>query len=150
MTSASPRRIISAASPRAWPAEAQALVVEKLGPIAPKVMAATPEGMLAMAMGMKKGLRRVAPFAADRVICSMSVPVPPSPEAIRMPVSSASSPSRRAGSAASASASWVATRAICVVRSLRRTSFRSRTLLGSKSGTSPPMRLGSPEASKLP
>ena len=45
----------------AWPDEAQALVVEKFGPSAPKLMLATPEGMLAMAMGMKKGLRRPAP-----------------------------------------------------------------------------------------
>ena len=62
MTSASPRRMISLASPRACPDEAQALVVEKLGPSAPKTMAATPEGMLAMAMGMKKGLSRARPF----------------------------------------------------------------------------------------
>ncbi len=60
MMSASPRRMISLASPMACPTLAQALVVEKLGPRAPKTMPATPDAMLAMAMGMKNGLRRVS------------------------------------------------------------------------------------------
>ena len=81
MTSASPRRIISAASPMAWPEDAQALVVEKFGPSAPNVMAATPAAMFAIAIGMKNGLRRSGPRVAHVPIWSMSVPVPPRPDA---------------------------------------------------------------------
>ena len=40
---------------------------------------------------------------------------------------------------------WEATSAICVVRSLRRTSLRSSTVVGSKSGTSPAIWLARPD-----
>jgi hypothetical protein len=39
MTSASPRRMVSDASPSAWPPVAQADTVAKFGPVIPKLMA---------------------------------------------------------------------------------------------------------------
>ena len=62
ITSASPRRIISHASPRAWPPVAQADETAKLGPRAPKTMAAWPAARLGIAIGMKNGLIRSGPF----------------------------------------------------------------------------------------
>ena len=137
------------ASPMAWPALAQALVVEKLGPIAPKLMDTWPAAMLAMAMGMKNGLTRSAPRSWLTMIWSMRVPVPPRPEPMTMPVWSASSPSSFAGRPAWSMAWRVATSAIWVVRSLRRISLRSSTVEGSKSSTSPAMVQGTRDASKL-
>ncbi len=98
--------------------------------------------------GDEEGADAVGPSMRMVAIWSMSVLVPPRPDDMRMPVTSASSPSRRSGRPASSKASRVATSAICVVRSLRRTSLRSSTSEGSKSSTSPAIRLVSPEASK--
>ena len=50
-----------------------------------------------MAMGMKKGDSRSGPRVALIVICSTSVPEPPRPEPMIVPVRSASSPSSRSG-----------------------------------------------------
>ena len=44
-TTASPRRICSAASPMAWALDAQALTMAKLGPRAPTSAATIPAGM---------------------------------------------------------------------------------------------------------
>ena len=44
-TTASPRRICSAASPMAWAPDAQALTMAKLGPRAPTSAATIPAGM---------------------------------------------------------------------------------------------------------
>ncbi len=65
ITSASPRRIISHASPRAWPPVAQADETAKLGPRAPKTMAAWPAARLGIAIGMKNGLIRSGPFSTE-------------------------------------------------------------------------------------
>ena len=64
MMSASPRRMISDASPRAWPPVAQAETVAKLGPVMPKLMAIWPAPMLGMPIGMRNGLIRSGPRRA--------------------------------------------------------------------------------------
>ena len=114
ITSASPRRIISHASPRAWPPVAQAEETAKLGPRAPKTMAAWPAARFGITIGMKNGLIRSGPFARETAACSANVAPPPIPVPSRIPVRSARDPSSRSGRPAWASASRVATRASCV------------------------------------
>ena len=114
ITSASPRRMISQASPMAWPPVAQADETAKFGPSAPKKMAAWPAARLGIAMGMKNGLIRSGPFSTPTVTCSAKVIPPPMPVPSRIPVRSASSPSRRSGRPAWTMAWRVATRASCV------------------------------------
>ena len=109
ITSASPRRIISLASPMAWPPVAQADTVVKFGPVIPNWMAIWPAPMLGMPIGMRNGLIRSGPRRALIVKPSMSVPTPPSPVPRMTPVRSASSPSNRSGSPAWSSASRAAT-----------------------------------------
>src|SRR5579872_1424120 len=55
MTSASPRLIAFAASPRAWVPDAQADTTPKFGPRAPTSIATRPEHMFPMSEGMVKG-----------------------------------------------------------------------------------------------
>ncbi len=112
--SASPRRMVSQASPRAWPPVAHADETAKLGPSAPKTMDAWPAARFGIAMGMKKGLIRSGPFSMPTSTCSAKVIPPPMPVPRMTPVRSASSPSRRAGRPACPIASCVATRASCV------------------------------------
>ena len=103
--SASPRRIVSHASPRAWPPVAQADTVAKLGPMAPVAIAICPEPTLAMPIGMKNGEIRSGPRSAITSTLSNSVDTPPRPEPTITPVRSAiGSSSRRPGSPASSSA----------------------------------------------
>ena len=64
MTSASPRRMISHASPRAWPPVAQADTVVKFGPVIPKLIAIWPAPMFGMPIGMRNGLIRSGPRSA--------------------------------------------------------------------------------------
>ena len=109
MTSASPRRMISDASPMAWPPVAQADTVAKLGPVMPKVIATCPAPVLGMPIGMRNGLIRSGPRSALVLIPSTSVPTPPSPVPRMTPVSSAAAPSSRAGSPAWSIASRAAT-----------------------------------------
>ena len=109
MMSASPRRMISLASPSAWPPVAQADTVVKFGPVIPNWIAIWPAPMLGMPIGMRNGLIRSGPRVALIVKPSMSVPTPPSPVPRMTPVRSASSPSNRSGSPAWSSASRAAT-----------------------------------------
>ena len=110
ITSASPRRIVSQASPMAWPPVAQAETIAKFGPRAPVLMATCPAATLGMPIGMKNGLIRSGPRSTLIVMLSMSVPTPPSPVPRMTPVSSASVPSRRSGKPARSIASRAATR----------------------------------------
>ena len=61
MTSASPRRIIAAASPIACAELAHAETGAKFGPRAPVTIATVPDAMLPRNIGMKNGLRRPGP-----------------------------------------------------------------------------------------
>ena len=97
MRSASPRRIVSQASPIAWAPVAQADTVAKFGPSMPNWMATWPEPTLAMPIGMKNGLIRPGPRSAISRTLSNSVATPPSPEPRITPLRSASDPSIRAG-----------------------------------------------------
>ena len=104
MMSASPRRIVSHASPSAWPPVAQADTVAKLGPMAPVAIATCPEPTFAMPIGMKNGEIRSGPRSAITRTLSNSVDTPPRPEPTITPVRAAVSSSRRPGSPASSSA----------------------------------------------
>ena len=52
ITSASPRRIISAASPIAWELAAQAVRHDRFGPLAPKTAARCPAGRPRLLLGL--------------------------------------------------------------------------------------------------
>ena len=95
--SASPRRIVSHASPIAWPPVAQAETVVKFGPVIPKLIAIWPAPTLGMPIGMRNGLIRSGPRRALVVMPSTRVPTPPRPVPRMTPVRSASSPSSRSG-----------------------------------------------------
>ena len=62
ITSASPRWMIFVASPMAWLPVAQAVTTAEFGPLAPKRIEITPEAMLTISIGMKKGDTRSGPF----------------------------------------------------------------------------------------
>ena len=110
ITSASRRRIVSHASPIAWPPVAQADTTAKFGPRAPLLIAIWPAPMFGMPIGMKNGLIRSGPRVALIVMLSLSVPTPPRPVPRMTPVSSARVPSSRSGRPAASIASRAATR----------------------------------------
>ena len=58
---------------------AQAVTAVSLGPCAPRILATWPVPMLAIIIGMKKGLTRPMPPSISRVCCSSSVAMPPMP-----------------------------------------------------------------------
>ena len=97
ITSASRRRIVSQASPIAWPPLAQAETVAKFGPSGPKAIPTWPAPTLAIPIGMKNGLIRSGPRSAITRTLSKSVFTPPRPEPRITPVRSASCPSSRPG-----------------------------------------------------
>ncbi len=70
--------------------------------------------MLAMTMGMKKGLNRSGPRVAHSSTWSMKLRVPPSPEPISTPVDSRISAANCSGKPAWFIASRVATSVNCV------------------------------------
>ena len=111
ITEASPRRMVSHASPMAWPPVAQADETAKFGPRAPVDIAIWPAPMLGMPIGMKKGLSRSGPRSMLVMMLVTSVSTPPRPVPMITPVPSASSPSSRSGRAAWSIASRAATRA---------------------------------------
>ena len=102
--SASPRRIVSHASPRAWPPLAHADTVAKFGPIAPVAMATWPAPTFAMPIGMKNGEIRSGPRSPITSTLSNSVATPPSPDPTITPVRAARSSSSRPGRPAASSA----------------------------------------------
>ena len=95
--SASPRRIVSQASPRAWPPLAQADTVAKLGPMAPVAMATCPAPTFAMPIGTKNGEIRSGPRWPITSTFSNRVATPPSPEPMMTPALAAISASSRPG-----------------------------------------------------
>ncbi len=112
--SASPRRIVSHASPSAWPPVAQADTVAKLGPMAPVAIAICPAATFAIPMGMKNGEMRSGPRSPISSTLSNSVATPPSPEPTITPVRAAMASSRRPGRPAWISAWRAVTSANCM------------------------------------
>ena len=146
MTSASPRRMIAAASPSAWPAVAQALATAKFVPFAPVWMAIMPASMSGSIIGTTNGPTRSGPRVCRMIAASTIVLMSPMPLPTMRPTWSASS--GVISSSASRIASWAATRPSWRKRSMRRASLRSRYWLGSKPLTSPAMRTSRSSDSK--
>ncbi len=103
---------------------AQAVTTLELGPVRPKRMATCPLAMLAMSMGMKKGLMRMGERSNRVLDCSSHVARPPMPEPTHVPVCSpATSSALRPESAKARSAPMSAN---CTKRSRRLASLGSR------------------------
>jgi hypothetical protein len=123
MMSASPRWMVRIASMIAPEPEAQAVTTVFDGPVRPKRMATWPLAMLAITLGMKNGLSRMAPRSTRTIDCCSQLHRPPMPLPIEVPACSpATSASVRP---ASAIASSLPIRASCTKRSRRRASLRS-------------------------
>ena len=93
MTSASPRRMNSKASPMACADAEHAVQVAEFGPFAPNRMETWPAARLMIADGMKNGeILRGPPLSS--ALCSRSMVLkPPIPEAMKTPTSVPSLPS---------------------------------------------------------
>ena len=139
ITSASPRSMIRMASPMAWFPVAQAVTTDEFGPLAPNRMAMTPEAMLMMIMGMKKGETRSGPLVRSVSKFSSRVSRPPMPEPTSTPKREAST--RSAWIPASSTAIAAQATAYLRKRSNLRSSFLSMYLRGSNPLTSPAMRV---------
>ena len=73
MTSASPRRMISVASPTAWLLAAQAVRQLKFGPSAPNCVATYAAGMLGSCSSSSCGSSRLQPFLDERAQVELAV-----------------------------------------------------------------------------
>src|SRR5215470_1110856 len=139
ITSASPRWISRKASPRAWLPVAQAVTTEELGPFAPKRIETSPDAMLMMSIGMKKGETRSGP-RSSRILCaSSSELMPPMPD----PMSTPKRPPSTRPVSRPESSTAMTEQAIAYLRygSSRRASFLSTYFSSSKLRTSPAMRV---------
>src|SRR5579864_1634867 len=146
MTSASPRRMISHASPIACAEAEHAVQVAEFGPFAPNRIDTWPAARLMIADGMKNGeIFRGPPFKS--AMCSRSMVVnPPMPDAMKTPAFGASC--AVTFSAASSIANCDAAIAYWMKMSIFLTSFLSTNCRGSKPRTSPAMRAANCAASK--
>ena len=122
ITSASPRRIISVASPIACALDAHAETCAMFGPLAPYFIAISPAAMSMIIIGMRNGETFRGSSSCFRML-STRVSTPPIPEPNAAPTRDARSGviSRHAP----LSACPAAATANCTNRSARRTSFRS-------------------------
>src|SRR6266542_1598123 len=129
ITSASSRWMIFMASPMAWLPVAQAVTTDELGPLAPNRIEITPEAILMMIIGTKKGETRSIPRAFRMSYCSSRVPMPPMPEPTSTPKRAPST----ASTLRSASSTAMTAQAIAYLRkgSNLRSSFLSMYLSGS-------------------
>jgi len=134
ITSAAPRRIISAASPMAFVPEAQAVARDMFGPRAPTRMAMLPAAPSEIIIGMRKGLTRSGPRWRRISYCSTRVVMPPMPEPIKIPTRLRLTSSMIKPDCARASS--VATVANWVKRSILRASRVPNKATGSKPLTS--------------
>ena len=146
ITSASPRWMIFRASPMAWLPVAHAVTTDEFGPLAPNRIEMSPEAMLMMSIGMKKGETRSGPFAFRTSWLSSSVVMPPMPEPTSTPKRLLST--RSTLSPASSTAMAAQATAYFRYGSSFRSSFLSMYLSGSKPLSSPAMRVAKPVASK--
>src|SRR6266851_396878 len=147
MMSASPRRMISKASPIACADAEHAVQVAVLGPLAPYRIDTWPAARLMIADGMKKGeILRGPP--SSRALCSRSIVVnPPIPDAMNTPTRRDSSgvmvsPESSIANCDAAIAYWMK-------MSIFLTSFFSMNASGSKPLTSPAIRVANCDASNL-
>src|SRR5205823_1759814 len=83
MATASPRRLVSKASPTACAPEAQAEVMAKLGPRAPTAIEICPAAMSAIIIGTVKGLTRSGPRSTSTWCASSLCCRPPLPPGAR-------------------------------------------------------------------
>ena len=90
MASASPRRIISAASPIEFALDAQAETCPMFGPFAPYFMAISPAAMSMIIIGIMNGETFRGSLACERML-STSVSTPPMPEPNAAPIRGARS-----------------------------------------------------------
>ena len=134
-TSATPRRMASAASPMPWLPAAHAVITVEVYPLRPKSRLTFAAAMFGSIIGMKNGLTRMPPrLTSVREFASVSGK-PPLPLPITTPMRSSSSADRLRP--ASSMASAAAATAVCEKRAMRLVSRRSMYLPGSKSGISP-------------
>ncbi len=140
MTSASTRWMCLSASPIAWLPVAQAVTTAEFGPFAPKRMDTSPDAILTIIIGMKKGDTRSGPFSRSVSWLESRVWIPPIPEPISTPKRS---PFTFAMSSP-ASSTAITLQAIAYWRnwSRRRASFLSTYFSGSKFRTSAAIRVG--------
>ena len=98
--STSPRAIIRAASPMAWPPVAHALETLKPGPWAPRRIAIVPAAALGIIIGTKCGETARSPPSSHAWHSFCSVARPPTPVPTSTPRRSGSTPSGRPASSA--------------------------------------------------
>jgi hypothetical protein len=125
----------SAHSPSECALEAQAETCVRLGPRTSNCIEICADPAFAISMGTRNGERRDGPRSFMSRTWSIRVSMPPTPVAIATPIRSRSGPPPL--SRASSRACAAAPTAYCVNRSVRRTSFRSMYVAGSKPFTSP-------------
>ncbi len=128
-----------------WP-EAQALVVTRLGPLAPVKMETWPGAMLEISMGIMNGETRLGPDSTSLVWKTSMVSSPPSPTPSSTPTrwalaSSMTRPECSTSILPEATANWTK-------RSMRLACLAGMYFSGSKPLTSPAMREVYSEASK--
>ncbi len=104
MTSAAPRRMISAASPMALAEALHAVTTHDTGPVRLCSIETRPAAMFGMILGTPVGLTRSGPRSTSVVISSMKAPIPPKPAPTITPARDAASSSSAKSSPASASA----------------------------------------------
>ena len=140
ITSASPRSMRRAASPRAWLPVAHAVTTDELGPLAPKRIEISPEAMLTISIGMKNGETRSGPLALSTSWVSSSVVIPPIPD----PTSTPKRVPSTLPTSSPESSTAITAQAIAYFKkgSSFRSSFLSMYLRGSKPFSSPAMRVG--------
>ncbi len=130
----------------AWEPPAQAVAMQKLGPVQPSFMPTRAAAALGIIMGTSIGETRAGPRENRLYSCSSWVMSPPTPAAATTPQRAGSAPS----SPASARASAAAPKASWATRSVRRVSLLSKYVAGSKSVTSQAKRTGSAAGSIRP
>ena len=138
ITSAWPRRIVSAASPIACALDAQADTVARFGPFGPYFIATSPAAMSMIIIGIMNGETFRGSLSCEMML-STSVSTPPMPDPKVTPIFGALS------FVMSSFASLIAWPAVaianCANRSARFASLRSMYARGSKSWTSPAIRV---------
>ena len=85
MMSDTPWRMLCVASPMAWAAEAQAVVMAELGPFSPKRIETLPAAALHISLGIVNGLTRSGPFSSSFFAPVSNSSIPPMPVPMIVP-----------------------------------------------------------------